>query len=311
MGIAASRIDLSWLPIVGSNPNRKDICSDPKVILITGASAGMGKEMALTMARRGHLVYGGARRTEKMKGLEDAGGRALRLDVTDSCSLEEAVKTILSEQGRIDVLVNNAGVACVGSVEDVPLQKYKDLFAVNFFGVVDLTQRVIPHMRKAGSGLIVNVSSVNGRIYRSLHSNYVASKHALEGWSDCLRVELSRFGIDVAIFEPGIIQSEIWSIYDDVTPKGSIYEPLRDLQEEMTKPHVPKGSDPSVVAECLVSAVEGHGKVKRRYVMGYLAHLLMFIRFGLGEAAADFFARLPTYQLQRRTLKEAALKKQQ
>ena len=164
-----------------------------KVILITGASSGMGKESALTLLKQGHIVYGAARRKGKMQELVDLGGHALPLDVQDHGAAAGVVEQIIGENGRIDVLVNNAGYAIYGAVEETSIEDARRQFEVNLFGVAALTNAVLPHMRTQGSGAIINVSSMGGRMYTPLGAWYHATKYALEGWSDCLRLELKQF----------------------------------------------------------------------------------------------------------------------
>ncbi|MCL4113180.1 UNVERIFIED_CONTAM: hypothetical protein GTU68_051197 [Idotea baltica] len=179
-----------------------------KVILVTGASSGIGKATALKLIKEGHTVYGAARRLNKMKELETAGGHAVALDVMDHERVKEVVKQILDQEGRIDVLVNNAGYALWGPVEEVGYEAAKRQFEVNIFGLAEVTKAVLPGMRAQKSGRIINVSSVGGKIYSPLGAWYHATKHALEGWSDCLRLELKQFGIDVVIIQPGAIATE-------------------------------------------------------------------------------------------------------
>ena len=183
-----------------------------KVILVTGASAGIGKDAALALLKRGHIVYGAARRVEKMQDIVKAGGHALPMDVTNEAQVVEVVKTIIKQSGRIDVLVNNAGYSTPGPVEEVPIAEAKRNFDVNLFGLARLTQEVLPYMRKAKSGSIVNVSSVVGKTYFPFGAWYIATKHALEGWSDTLRLELHPFNIKVAIIEPGAIRTEFMDV---------------------------------------------------------------------------------------------------
>ncbi|WP_370298823.1 oxidoreductase, partial [Pontibacterium sp.] len=178
-----------------------------KVILITGASAGMGKATAKKLIGEGHIVYGAARRINKMADIAELGGHIIEMDVTDEEQITTGVNRILSEQGRIDVLINNAGYSVYGSVEDVSQEDARRQFDVNFFGAAFLTQKVLPHMRQQGSGHIINVTSIGGKMYAPLGSWYHGTKHALEGWSDCLRVETKDFGIKVSIVEPGAIET--------------------------------------------------------------------------------------------------------
>lgn len=181
-----------------------------KVALVTGASSGIGEATALELKRLGFVVYGGARRVERMEGLRAQGARTLALDVTDGASVSDAVATIEREAGRLDVLVNNAGYGSYGAVEDVPLEEGRKQFDVNVFGVMRLIQLLVPLMRRQGSGRILNVTSVGGKIHTPFGAWYHGTKFALEGMSDVLRIELAPFGIDVIVIEPGAIKTE-WS----------------------------------------------------------------------------------------------------
>ncbi len=181
-----------------------------KVALVTGASSGIGEHTCRELARRGFTVYAAARRLERMRPLEEHGVRVLGMDLTDDASMVGGVERILAEQGRLDVLVNNAGYASYGAVEDVPLADARQQFEVNLFGMGRLIQLAAPAMRAQGSGRIINVSSIGGVFYEPLAGWYHAAKFAVEGLSDSLRVELKPFGIDVVIIEPGPILTE-WS----------------------------------------------------------------------------------------------------
>src|SRR5215213_429188 len=178
---------------------------DPKVALVTGASSGIG---AATARQGGYLVHAGARRVERMQELAEDGMSVVALDVADDSSMTGVVGKILADHGRIDVLVNNAGYGSYGSVEDVPLAEGRYQLEVNLFGLARLTQLVTPHMRAAGAGKIVNVSSIGGHLGEPLGAWYHASKFAVEGFSDSLRLELHEFGIDVIVIEPGAIRTE-------------------------------------------------------------------------------------------------------
>ncbi len=181
-----------------------------KTALVTGASAGIGAAIAERLLKDGYRVYAGARRVERMAGLAEAGARLLALDVTDDASMVAAITTVMAETGRIDVLINNAGYGSYGSLEEVPLSEGRRQFEVNLFGLARLTQLVLPAMRAQKSGAIVNVSSIGGKIYEPFGAWYHASKFAVEGLSDSLRLELEPFGIRVIVIEPGAIRSE-WS----------------------------------------------------------------------------------------------------
>ena len=189
--------------------------------LVTGASSGIGEETARELQRRGFTVYAAARRVERMAGLKADGIRVLKMDVTDEKSVKGGVATILEETGRVDVLVNNAGYGSYGSVEDVPISEARYQFDVNIFGLALLTQLVLPHMREQRSGRIINISSIGGRIYEPLGGWYHATKFAVEGLSDAMRLELKPFGIKVVVIEPAGIRTEWAAIAADNLRKTS------------------------------------------------------------------------------------------
>jgi NAD(P)-dependent dehydrogenase (short-subunit alcohol dehydrogenase family) len=270
-----------------------------KIVLITGASSGIGRAAALELLRAGHTVYGGARRVESLDAVSDAGGHPLAMDVTRAADLERAVRTVLDQQGRIDVLVNNAGFGLYGAAEDVPLDRARYQLEVNLFGPARLTQLVLPHLRRQRSGTIVNVSSMGGEITFPLGAWYHASKHALEAYSDALRQEVKRFGIDVVLIQPGLIRTE----FGDVTANGvrelSGHGPYRDLAEGLAEStealyrEHSKASDPSVVAATIRRAIET-ASPRPRYPVGYLARPLLALNRIL---PARLFDRVATSQI--------------
>lgn len=178
-----------------------------KVAIVTGASSGIGKQIAKNLYRNGMDVYALSRRVYQMNELDDLGIHTLHLDVTDHDEIDRVVSEIVAETGRIDVLVNNAGFGSFGSVEEVELSEGEYEFKVNVFGVIKMIQAVLPTMRKQKSGRIINMSSMDGKVASLLGSWYVGSKFAIEGMSDAMRLELKPFGIDVVVIEPGAIQS--------------------------------------------------------------------------------------------------------
>jgi len=254
-----------------------------KVILVTGASSGIGKSTALQLINDGHIVYGAARRIEKMKDLQEQGGHAIQMDVTKEADVKACVEQIMKEQDRIDVLVNNAGYAVYGPVENVSLADAKRQFEVNIFGLAAITKEVIPQMRAQKSGTIINISSVGGKVYTPFGAWYHATKHALEGWSDCLRLELSDFGINVVIIEPGIIKTEFADVmYDPMLEraKGTVYEKNIASLAEATKGAYEKPgqySEPSVIAKAISKSIRTK-RPKTRYAAGKLAKPLIFLR---------------------------------
>jgi NAD(P)-dependent dehydrogenase (short-subunit alcohol dehydrogenase family) len=180
----------------------------PRVALVTGGSSGIGECTVRELLDAGFVVYAVARRVDRMQSLADHGAHVFAMDVTDDASMVAGVDRIVQEQGRIDVLVNNAGYGSYGAVEDVPIDEARRQFEVNVFGLARLTQLVTPHMRRHRSGRIINISSIGGKFYEPFGAWYHATKFAVEGFSDSLRLELRPFGIDVVIIEPGPILTE-------------------------------------------------------------------------------------------------------
>ena len=179
-----------------------------RAVLITGCSSGIGRATALRLAGAGWTVYATARRPETLAELERAGCRTLALDVTDEDSMRAAVETVEQAEGAVGVLVNNAGYSQSGAVETVPMESVRRQFETNVFGVVRLTQLVLPAMRAQRWGKIVNLSSMGGRLTFPGGGYYHATKYALEALSDALRFEVAGFGIDVVLIEPGLIVTE-------------------------------------------------------------------------------------------------------
>lgn len=180
-------------------------------ILITGCSSGIGAATAARLAGRGYLVYATARKPETLDSLAAAGARTLALDVTDEGSMTAAVESIVTEHGRVGALVNNAGYGEYGSIEDVAIDKVRKQFETNVFGLTRMCQLVLPSMRAAGTGRIVNIGSMGGRLTFPYGGYYHATKHAVEALSDALRYELRPHGIKVVLFEPGLIRTEFSS----------------------------------------------------------------------------------------------------
>jgi len=179
-----------------------------KVALVTGASSGIGESAVEELLKKGFTVYAVARRVERMSGLAEKGAHVLAMDVTDDESMVAGIKRIIDEQGRIDVLVNNAGYGSYGAVEDVPIDEARRQFEVNLFGLARLTQLVLPHMRDQGSGRIINISSIGARLYEPFGAWYHATKFAVEGFSSSLRMELKPFGVHVSCVAPAGIMTE-------------------------------------------------------------------------------------------------------
>lgn len=259
-----------------------------KVALITGASSGIGESAAVLLQNAGFKVYGAARRVEKMKDLELKGISTISLDITNDESIETCVNTILEKEGRIDVLVNNAGYGSYGAVEDVPLEEARRQFDVNIFGLARLTQLVLPKMREHRFGKIVNISSMGGKVYTPFGAWYHATKHALEGWSDCLRLETKPFGIDVVIVEPGGIKTP-WGIIAaenlrKTSGAGAYAEQANKTADGTEKMYSSNQlTKPEAIGKVILKVVTTN-KPKRRYVKGFGAKPSLFIRKWFGDA---------------------------
>jgi NAD(P)-dependent dehydrogenase (short-subunit alcohol dehydrogenase family) len=242
------------------------------VALVTGASSGIGRATASRLAEADHTVYAVARRVDRMSDLAEQGLRTVSADVTDDGSLVDLVERVMSESGRIDVLVNNAGYGSYGALEDVPIAEARRQFDVNVFGLARLTQLVLPQMRRRRDGSIVNISSMGGKIWEPLGSWYHASKFAVEGLSDSLRAEMAEFGVKVVIVQPGVIKTEWAAIAADHLDARSAHTPYRDQAKIVagairSTDRSRMASDPSVVADAVLRAVTSR-RPRTRYVVG-------------------------------------------
>ena len=258
-----------------------------KVILITGASSGIGKDTAISLIKHGHVVYGAARRLEMMQDIIQAGGHAIKMDILKEKNIDDVVNQIINEQNRIDVLINNAGYGLWGAVETISIDEAKRQFDVNIFGLAYLTKKIIPFMREQKSGKIINMSSMGGKVYTPFGAWYHATKYALEGWSDCLRIELKSFGIDVILIEPGVIKTEFQDVMMDSTVERSIgtpYEKKLKALEKATQEMYARGigSPPSTITKLIIKAINSHNP-KRRYVGGLFAKPMLFIKKWFGD----------------------------
>jgi NAD(P)-dependent dehydrogenase (short-subunit alcohol dehydrogenase family) len=263
------------------------IMTQKKVVLVTGASSGIGLATALKLLKEGHTVYGGARRVDAMAPIAEAGGHALTVDVTDDGAMTDAVSTVLDKEGRIDVLVNNAGYASYGAVEDVPLAEARRQIEVNLIGLARMTQLVLPAMRERGSGTIVNISSMGGTIYTPLGAWYHATKHAVEGFSDSLRLEVAPFGIDVVIVAPGAINTGFNQVLGQQVRKASGSGPYAAMAEGIATTAAPgRGDSPDKVADVIARAVAAE-RPKTRYRVGRYARSLVFLRRALPDRLFD------------------------
>jgi len=255
-----------------------------KVALVTGSSSGIGFETSLALARDGFHTFASMRNIEKGKKIQEIATRenlpidVIDLDVDDEPSIISAVKKIISESGRIDVLVNNAGYGQFGFTEDLSIEEFRKQFETNFFSIVRIIQEVAPIMRRQSSGIIVNVSSVVGRMGLPGSPAYVSSKFALEGLSECLRYELGQFGIQTTIIEPGVIKTNFFQSMK--IPNSSKDPKYKEMTENILtglKMMVEMGTPPSKVAEVILKAI--HDKeIQPRYIAGTDAAMFLEAR---------------------------------
>lgn len=259
-----------------------------KTALVTGASSGIGKATARSLAAAGFKVYGASRNVAKMQDLADEGISVIALDVADDASIVSAVNQILQQEGSIDILVNNAGYGEYGAVEDVALAKARYQLEVNLFGPVRLIQLVLPKMRENGWGKIVNITSIGGKIAAPLGGWYHASKFGLEGLSDALRNEVRAFGIDVVVIEPGAIKTEWGGIAVD-NMQASVSAPYAEVARKTAQRFAKSGehgSDPKVIADLVMEAVAA-GQPKTRYVGGAFSQDILDARKHMTDEEFD------------------------
>jgi len=250
--------------------------SNRKVAVVTGSSSGIGYEISLMLARNGFLTYATMRNLNKSENIQSVASkenlpiRINQLDVTDDVSVKDAVQAILSETGRIDVLVNNAGYVLNGAFEDLAMDEIKTQYDTNVFGLIRTTQTVLPIMRRQNSGIIVNISSGAGRFGYPGQSAYISTKFAVEGLSESMSYELEPFGIKVVVVEPGVIRTNIVNgmvvakkSQDPDSPYLQIIQKMATVLENMME----NGSPPDLVAKVVLNAVTNESPTLR-YLAG-------------------------------------------
>lgn len=269
----------------------------PSIVLVTGCSSGIGHATAHRLRAAGHTVYASARNPSALTALVAAGCRAVALDVTDEVSMQRAVETVLAEAGHIDVLVNNAGYSQSGALEEIPPARLRAQFETNVFGLLRLTQLVLPSMRARGRGRIVNLSSMGGELTFPGGGAYHASKHAVEALSDALRFEVRGFGIDVVVIQPGLIRTNFAdAAVGTVTTATGPYSEFNQMVAKSTKQVYEEGPLAALAgsADDVARAVERAIRVRRpraRYRVTGSARLLLFLRSILPDAWWDAFLR--------------------
>ena len=244
-----------------------------KVALVTGSSSGIGYETSLALAREGYFTYATMRDLKKEAVIkkiaeeENLPLKVIELDVDNDDSVQNAVKTIIEEKQRIDVLVNNAGWGIWGTAEDVSIEEFRAQFETNFFSVVRMIQKVAPIMRKQGTGDIVNISSIAGRIGFPVSTAYISSKFAIEGLSESLRYELGPFGIDVIIIEPGVIKTNFFDSMKTAKKADDTYKEITEKVISGVKMMAEMGTPPKEVANVIIKSLKDE-KPLPRYVVG-------------------------------------------
>lgn len=249
---------------------------EQKVAVVTGSSSGIGYEIVLALARNNYITYGTMRNLEKSSDLQKIADqenlqiRFKQLDVTNDESVKNTIDSILSETGRIDVLVNNAGFGLVGAFEDTSIDEVKKQFETNVFGVIRVTQAVLPTMRKQESGIIVNMSSGAGRFGYATASSYVSSKFALEALTESMSYEIEPFGIRTILIEPGVIKTNFFDSMMTAkksTDPSSPYSQMMKVMEKNVSKMIENGTSPQHVAKAVLEAINSRSP-RLRYLVG-------------------------------------------
>jgi NAD(P)-dependent dehydrogenase (short-subunit alcohol dehydrogenase family) len=256
-----------------------------KIALITGTSSGFGFLTALTLARKGYLVAATVRDISKQERLRQEAERAgllenikfYLLDVTDDAGISQVVSSIMEEYGRIDVLVNNAGFAIGGYTEEVSMEDWRKQMETNFFAVVAMSKAVLPSMRERGEGTIINISSVSGRVGFPGYAPYAASKFAVEGFSEALRLEMLPYGVRVVLVEPGAFRTEIWEKgFETISsPANSPYRAKMEAMLSYSHKAAASAPPPQGVAD-LIAQIAELPQPRLRYPIGQGSVLLLF-----------------------------------
>jgi NAD(P)-dependent dehydrogenase (short-subunit alcohol dehydrogenase family) len=272
-----------------------------KSVLITGATDGLGKALALLLAERGYHVFAAGRSPEKLAQLDAAARQknfaldSIALDVCSDDSVQRAVNNVLAKAGALDVLVNNAGVNYAAAVEDLTMDDWRAQFETNFFGVLRVTRAVLPHMRERRNGRILMMSSLGGLVTPPTQGAYSSSKHALEGLSNALRLELYPFGIDVVLIEPGYIITGIQKAAAELSrpylEKGGPYAPLyARFFTSVNDTRAKSKTTPEDCARVMLHAIETP-RPKPRYGVTSLAPFVKWSKRLLTDSAIDAMLR--------------------
>ena len=270
-----------------------------RAVLITGCSTGIGRATAEYLASRGWNVYATARRAESIRDLAGRGMKTLPLDVCDEASMRAAVAAVEQAEGAVGVLVNNAGYGQEGVLEEVPMEQVRRQFETNVFGLIRLSQLVLPGMRRQGWGKIINMSSMGGKLTLPGGGLYHATKHAVEALSDALRFEVAGFGIDVVVIEPGPIKTRFGDTavasIDGLAGRESPYAKFnavlaQRIKEAYEGPMARFAAEPEAVARVVERAITA-SRPKTRYPVTFAARFLMRLRRWLPDRGFDAFLR--------------------
>ncbi|WP_420628932.1 oxidoreductase [Candidatus Leptofilum sp.] len=259
------------------------------IALVTGASGGIGKSIAEKLAANGFYVFAAARRMDKLEAMRTSQIEPLKLDVTDEAAIETAVAHITRSKGRLDVLVNNAGYGLYGTIEGLSPQAVEHVFAVNVLGLGRMTQAILPMMRQQRSGTVINISSVVGKVSMPGLGWYAASKHAVEGMTDALRLEVKQFGINVVLVEPGVIDTGFEDVAVNTLDNSNeppAYAPMVAAFRQSVRDSYKNAPGPELVAQTVLKALSSNSP-KARYRVGRDAKLLITARHLLGDGLFD------------------------
>jgi short-subunit dehydrogenase len=262
-----------------------------QVALITGCSSGIGYETALMLGRNGFRTFATMRNTKKSDSLQEVIRKEgldvsiRQLDVNDDASIENTINNIKNEANRIDILINNAGFGLVGFFEDLTLDEIRDQFETNFFGVLNITKKIIPIMRLQKSGTIINISSGAGQVGFPGISAYVSTKFAIEGFSESLMYELLPYGIKVVIIEPGVIKTDFFrncKVSEHSMKKNSTYSPSLDKFQRNIELMQEHATSPTDVAKVIIQVL-GNNEPKQRYIVGNDVAMILEAKKNLSE----------------------------
>jgi NAD(P)-dependent dehydrogenase (short-subunit alcohol dehydrogenase family) len=256
-----------------------------KIALVTGVSSGIGRAIANLLAAREFRVFGTTRKPAEADG-RAANFEIIPLDVRDEESVHRAVRTVLDKAGQIDALVNNAGYALIGALEETSVEEAKQLFDTNLFGILRTSQAVLPVMREQQHGRILNVGSVVGLVPAPYQGIYSASKHALEGLSESLDHETRQFGVRVSVIEPGFVRTNIAQNTQQTQGRLAVYDGERDRVREAVRGNVASGADPNTVAVTVLEALQDRSP-RQHYLVGREARLSTWLRKFVPETLFD------------------------